>query len=168
MHIRGTPDKEILDSLFYYHEDTGILIRYETMEPAGTVVTQPDGKSYLVLRIDGVLYKAHRIIWKMLYNEEPEEIDHDDGNGLNNRRTNLKSVTHQVNACNRRKPANNKSGQVGVLWCKKRFKWRAYIRINRREKFLGYFENFDEAVRIRKQAERDYDFNQNHGSERPL
>lgn len=61
-----------------------------------------------------------------------------------------------------------KAVKLECFGVKKRGKWRAYIRINRREKFLGYFENFDEAVRIRKQAERDYNFNQNHGSERPL
>ena len=51
---------------------------------------------------------------------------------------------------------NNTSGASGVKWNKLIGKWTADITINNERIYLGYFENFDDAVQVRKQAEEKY------------
>ena len=82
------------------------------------------------------------------------EIDHIDGNGLNNCRNNLRLVTHRENManakCHRAKTKSSK--YVGVAWSKASGKWMAQIQIkdtsrkrNRRSIYLGMFATQEEA-----------------------
>ena len=57
---------------------------------------------------------------------------------------------------NRGKPVNNKSGIIGVGVDKRSGKWRSYIGINRRHIFLGLFENKEDAIIARLNAEFTY------------
>lgn len=74
---------------------------------------------------------------------EPEgmEVDHRDGNGLNCRRENLRAASVAQNAMNRGAQSNNTSGFKGVTWHKKRKRWQAQIHLNRKQVFLGYFDD---------------------------
>ena len=45
-------------------------------------------------------FYAHRVIWFMVYGEVPKSIDHIDGDRLNNKIKNLRSVTHRENCLN--------------------------------------------------------------------
>jgi hypothetical protein len=65
--------------------------------------------------------------------------DHINGNGLDNRRENLRHVTHRQNGQNRHDETTSK--YPGVYWYKRDKKWTASIRINGRRKYLGYFIN---------------------------
>ena len=67
-------------------------------------------------------------------------IDHIDGDGTNNRRSNMRIATHAENMRNRRMSTNNTSGFKGVHWEKKSQKWRAQIRINSVRRYLGLFD----------------------------
>lgn len=70
------------------------------------------------------------------------EVDHEDGNGLNCRRSNLRIATHQQNMHNYSKWSKPTSSQFkGVAWDRARSKWRASIKVNRRNKFLGRFDS---------------------------
>lgn len=73
--------------------------------------------------------------------DEPKglDVDHRDGDGLNNRRSNLRAATHAENQRNQRLAKNNTSGFKGVTWHKARAKWQAQIVLNGRNHFLGYF-----------------------------
>jgi len=71
------------------------------------------------------------------------EIDHINGNGLDNRRSNLRFVTHRQNLQNRHTAKTSK--YPGVNWSKIAHKWRAYIEINGKQIHLGYFNNEYEA-----------------------
>lgn len=51
---------------------------------------------------------------------------------------------------------NNTSGRTGVSWDKKGKAWRAHISINRKRVFLGSFSSFEEAVKVREEAELKY------------
>jgi hypothetical protein len=51
---------------------------------------------------------------------------------------------------------NNTSGYPGVSWAKREQKWRARIKVDGKEKHLGYFNNKDEAIRAKKYAEEKY------------
>jgi hypothetical protein len=115
--------------------------------------------------VNGREYKAHRLIWLLVHKAWPEnQIDHIDGNGLNNRIENLRDVTNAENARNRKKQKNNESGHTGVR--RERGKWRAVIEVSGREIYLGLFINLEEAVAARKAAEAKYGFHANHGKER--
>lgn len=74
------------------------------------------------------------------------EVDHKDGNGLNNTRENLRVCAKGQNRCNRRLNANNASGFKGVTFNRHAGKWQAQIQHLRRNNHLGYFETADEAA----------------------
>jgi len=76
-------------------------------------------------------------------------IDHINRNPLDNRKQNLRICTHFTNNLNK---GNNKSGCVGVCWDKNRNKWHVMFK----EKNLGRYDNFEEAVKVRKDAEITY------------
>lgn len=109
-------------------------------------------------------YLIHRIIWLHSTGDWPaEEIDHIDGNGLNNRIDNLRDVSHRENARNVKKGSRNTSGAVGVGWMQSKGKYRATIGINRKNISLGHYTDFNDAVDARKKAEIKYGFHDNHG-----
>lgn len=84
------------------------------------------------------------------------EIDHIDGNRLDNRRSNLRICTRSKNALNKGLMRNNTSGVTGVSWHKQHQKWYAYIQIDHKRIYLGLFDNFDSAVKARLNAEKQY------------
>lgn len=71
------------------------------------------------------------------------EVDHIDGNGLNNRRSNLRVVTHAQNLSNRGAPKNNTSGKKGVVWMKDEKRWRAQIGVNGKNMHIGCYPTID-------------------------
>ena len=73
-----------------------------------------------------------------------QEIDHINGNGLDNRKSNLRIVTHQQNLMNQKK-TRGISQFKGVTWDKSRKKWMARIKLNRKTINLGRFETEKEA-----------------------
>lgn len=77
------------------------------------------------------------------------EADHIDLNRLNNRRSNLRIVTHQQNQCNQPLQRNNTSGVAGVSYYPPRRKYRARIKVCQHDIHLGYYSTFDEAVQAR-------------------
>jgi len=83
----------------------------------------------------------------MGYNPSKSSIDHKDGDGLNNQKYNLKPCTHQENMMNRGLNKNSTSGYRGVRWNKLMQKWEAYIGINGKQKYLGYFNGKEDAAR---------------------
>lgn len=77
--------------------------------------------------------------------DEGVDIDHIDSDGLNNRRSNLRSCSHAENLRNVRKHIDNTSGFKGVFWDKSRQKWRAEIMVSGAKVFLGRFPTLHEA-----------------------
>ena len=97
--------------------------------------------------------KQKRICLHQLLIDVPrgKEIDHKDGDGLNNRRSNLRICNHQQNICNQRKQANASSIYKGVSWHKRNEKWEAYIGIGKK-KYLGNFQDEEQAALAYNQA----------------
>lgn len=69
-----------------------------------------------------------------------KEVDHKDGNGLDNQKSNLRLCTHKQNT---RNSISIKGTSIykGVFWCKDRLKWRAGIKNNYKTINLGYYES---------------------------
>jgi hypothetical protein len=90
----------------------------------------------------------HREILKYHgYDLDGLEVDHIDRNKLNNRKRNLRVATRNQNVRNVPKYRNNHSGFTGVSWHKGTKKWQAYIRVQRKQIYLGLFENLAKAAR---------------------
>lgn len=122
-----------------------------------------DGLNYYRLSLNRNILFAHRVIYKMLYNAEPECIDHIDGNGLNNTPENIRAATKKTNNRNRRMPSNNSSGITGVSWSVSKHKWMACISLNNKTKFLGHYNSPLDAEKAYLDAKRKYGFHENHG-----
>ena len=73
-------------------------------------------------------------------------VDHCDGDGLNNQRTNLRAATRKQNAQNRRKFMRCSSIFKGVTWRAKISKWESYIRIDGQGMYLGSFAREEQAA----------------------
>jgi len=85
-----------------------------------------------------------------------EFCDHVDGDGLNNQRDNLRPCSRAENMRNHKKYSNNTSGQTGVVWRRDLKKWQSRIDVDGNRFHLGYFEEFDNAVGARKDAEEKH------------
>lgn len=80
-------------------------------------------------------------------------VDHINGNKLDNRRSNLRITTCAKNCLSRHVlHPRNTSGYNGVCWHKEKKKWRASIKINYRQTFLGYFDDIEEAAKVSQRA----------------
>jgi hypothetical protein len=126
------------------------------------------GKEYKMLGIKygkGVgPYFLHRIIWIYHNGAIPrgKEIDHIDHDTLNNRIENLRLVTRSENLKNRKAKSEN---EFGVFYSNTFKKWEAHISVNRRKVHLGHFATKEEALKVRKAAEKKCGYHENHGKE---
>jgi len=75
------------------------------------------------------------------------QVDHIDGDGLNNQRYNLRICTKDENNINKRVRKDNTSGYKGVTWNKKSKKWIAQIKSKKIHYLLGSFDNPEEAYK---------------------
>jgi len=108
----------------------------------------------------------HRVIGERMAGEPlgKRVVDHMNGNSLDNRRENLRVVSHMENIRNRAGAnKNGTSGHLGVSFHKAKGVWRAYIMlpapdVPRRQKMkhLGYFDIVEDAVKARLEAEREH------------
>jgi len=85
--------------------------------------------------------KLARDVWKKLIGEIPDgyEVDHIDGNVLNNDISNLRLATHAQNLRNRKKWKNTTSRYKGVYFCPKRKYWVSQIRYQGKTIYIGQF-----------------------------
>lgn len=98
--------------------------------------------------------KMHRLILDCCDKLTPDHIHGKDSRN-DNRKSNLRIVTHSQNMMNR-KLNNNTSGVTGVSWDKNINKWVAYINKDKQRRYLGCFSVFEDAVKARKKAEEKY------------
>lgn len=78
--------------------------------------------------------------------QEDKVVDHVNGNKLDNRKDNLRIVSHAVNSMNtQRKRSNELSSNPGVFYDSKKQKWKAVLRIKDKRNLLGYFSTEEEA-----------------------
>lgn len=114
---------------------------------------------YVVIMIDGKSYQAHRLAWLYIYEKWPDNmIDHLNTIRDDNRITNLRDVEHNINIQNqRRAQKNNKSaGLLGVTFNKLAQKYVAQIKLNGKNKYLGLFDNAEDAHEAYLEAKRQY------------
>lgn len=96
--------------------------------------------------------RMHRII---MNTPEKMETDHKDHFGLNNQKYNLRNCTKHQNSMNKKLYEKTSSKYKGVSWYPRYQKWIAYITLNRKRKFLGYFSSEKEAGIYRKNKAKE-------------
>jgi len=158
--------QEELKELLHYNPKTGIFTwkisktGITRLSVAGTI----NGRGYRQIKVNGTTYLSHRLAWVYMYGSFPLfDIDHINGDPLDNTASNLRDVQKVDNSRNQKRHKQNTSGCTGVSFCCRRMKWRAYIGENNSTITLGRFNDWFEAVCARKSAEHKLGFHENHG-----
>lgn len=178
--------KDLADKLLSYNPDTGVFTwKHRSRDMFSTdkgfavwngrrsgkeagCVHKANEKSYIRIGILGKDYYAHRIAILMVTGEMPKEVDHRNGNGMDNRLSNLKPMSHIQNMRNQKLRKTNRSGVPGVFQCKTSFAYSVAIKVNYKSINLGTTRDFFEACCLRKSAENKHGFAKNHGEVRGI
>jgi len=160
--------QKYLQKLFKYDPESGSLtwkVSKGTRARPGKVVNSTDGQGYLRVYVDGTAYVAHRIIWVIMYGsiDENSHIDHINGVKTDNRISNIRLVNRSGNQRNQVRNSRNSSGHVGVSMCARTGKWKPFITISGKNRWLGYFDDINDAIIARREAEAGHGFHANHG-----
>ena len=95
-------------------------------------------------------WKVHDVVWEQFNGKKPKgfQIDHINGNKLDNRIENLRLATYAENQWNAKTRVDNKSGVKGVSWHKATQKWRAQIKQNKVLYDLGVHDTIEKAKEV--------------------
>ena len=143
---------EELKTFFFYDPETGIFrsraARRGMRQAVGSIVGWVSNDGYQVINFNYRHYLAHRLAWLWVVGEWPSiEIDHKNGNRLDNRISNLRLANRTQNAVWSKLRKNNTSGFRGVRWMPNRQKWVARIKVNYRYIHLGCYTNKEQAAK---------------------
>lgn len=112
---------------------------------------------YWRVTLRGRYLLVHRIVWTLATGRDPVgfQIDHIDGDGLNNALTNLRLATASENGRNRSAERGAQSQLKGVSRCRRSGRWRAYIGHSGSSRALGTYGTEVEAARAYDRAASD-------------
>ena len=148
--------KEILD----YDPNTGIFtwkVNIAKNKFAGSIAGNVNNNGYYVITLYRKTYSAHRLAWFYVYGNWPiKDIDHINGNRIDNRIINLRECNQSENQQNRKINKNNSSGYIGVSYHKKEKKWRSRIKVNNKLINLGSFDTPELAHEKYLEAKKEY------------
>jgi len=135
------PTIDRLNELFEYDGKNLIRIVSRGCQKAGSIAGKVENNGYIRVNVDGELYLAHRLIWKMTYREEPAFIDHINMNKSDNRIENLRVITLSGN-CQNRLRFDGESGLIGISKheYKKEGVWVAKFRFENEDIHIGYYD----------------------------
>lgn len=168
--INEVPSQARLRELFDYDADTGALIWrvrpqsdfknqracsiFNAMYSGSVAGSIDKANGSVYVTIDAVRFLAHRLAYTYVHGVCPVElqIDHVNGNRLDNRIENLRLATAAENMQNVGKHRDNSSGHRGVHWCKQSKKFIAQVQANGKRKRLGSFNTAEEAAAVYAQA----------------
>jgi hypothetical protein len=173
MAVKKLPEVAFIRECVDYNPDTGIFTwrtrpRHHFPDQrthtrwnniwAGKIAGSPtrDRSNYWNLRFSGIVYKAHRVAWAMVYGKAvPKIIDHIDGDTQNNRIANLRAANIYQSAQNRRGTTRStSSGVKGIVYRQRGNCRKFYVAImaNGKRYWIGGYSTIDEAVAARQAA----------------
>lgn len=129
---------------FYFDlEDFKRIEKYTwNINQDGYVVSNPFGK----------IIRMHMLI---MNSDSTYDVDHINYITYDNRKSNLRKIKHYQNITYSKTYLNNTSGRKGVYWDKSKNKWVVYITFNKKTTYLGRYDDYEIAVRIRENAEKE-------------
>ena len=137
--------QEKVKELFDYRDGALFWKKADRSRKMG--VRAGSGDTYRRITIMKTPYQESHLVWLYHYGVLPkDQIDHINGIADDNRIENLRECDQSENNQNRVTPKNNKSGQVGVQWCKQKQRWWVRIQTNGKRVHLGYFKELQDAV----------------------
>lgn len=156
MKRNTTITRERLNELLYYDAISGnftwIVARNSRggKIKIGSMAGSLSHYGYVDIRIDGNLFKAHRLAWFLVHSEWPEtDIDHINRDKSDNRISNLRLAGRSQNNVNSGIPRNNTSGYKGVWWHKSNERWVAETKFSGKKVCFGYFRSKEDAAAAR-------------------
>jgi hypothetical protein len=154
--VNCIPSKEYLHQIFDYKD--GEL--YWKIAPAQrTKINDIAGSlshGYKQVYIKNKPYKLHRVIFMMHHGYVGDQIDHIDGNSLNNKIENLRVVTNSQNQLNRKISKNSKTKFKGVSKHAQVEKYMVRLKVNGKERYFGLFEDLELAGLVADMAREKY------------
>lgn len=157
--VKKYPSQLELSEIFLYNSNNGRL--YWKYSGYGRNMKLPAGylnsNGYRIIGIDYKLYRSNRLTWIFHNGEIPPNmvVDHIDGNSSNDKIENLQVISQSKNLM-KSKPKRNTSGYRGVSWHEPSGKWQVRIYLDNKEKYLGRYEDVNEAAKIYDAAALEY------------
>ncbi|PHS02148.1 MAG: hypothetical protein COA78_22130 [Blastopirellula sp.] len=148
-----------LREIISYDKSSGLLTSISSRGNLciGDVVGYTHSSGYNLVKVDGKLYKAHRLAFLYVEgNFPPNAVDHINGIRDDNRWCNLRHATNSQNQANRKIGRNNTSGYKGVCWGKYAKKWAVNIYISGKRKHVGYYKCKHKAAKAYNKAALKY------------
>lgn len=135
-----------LRRILYFDYETGLF--YSHRSDLRKAVGSTTAEGYVVIRVKGRDYMAHRLAWLYDKGRWPVgKLDHADGGRSHNRIENLREATQSVNMQNQRRAhRGSRSGLLGAHWHSQKQEFYAEIVVNKRKIHLGYFGGDAEAA----------------------
>lgn len=184
--MKNLPDIDYLKSILTYNPETGLLHWLERSPEMFEMLTDRsrdhaaaiwnsanankealraiNRQGYKVGNINGSMFRSHRVAYAMHFGFDPaNQIDHINGNRVDNRISNLRLVTNAENARNQKLRSTNTSGYNGVYFCKVMQSWAARATIDGKNVTLGYYETPEAASVRRQEFNVEVGFHENHG-----
>lgn len=167
--MKPLPSQGYLKQILDYDPATGVLLWRNRPELSNTWNSRYAGQpalaavkstGYLYGNIDDSKYMAHRVIWKIIYGEDPISIDHINGDSKDNRICNLRNVDQKINTRNCKKRVDNQSGVTGVTYHRQAKRWAASVR----GEYLGLYKSVAAAEAVVLSARGQQGFSPRHGT----
>jgi hypothetical protein len=163
--------QELLKRYFTYDPESGNFIRIIRRNRWGervcfeTIVSR-NNRGYFWVRIFGEIYLVHRLVFLYMTGKHPYgEVDHVNGDRLDNRWVNLRDVNPFENSRNQGNRIDNSTGVRGVTYRstgRGLKRWKARISHMGRRYDLGEYLTKEEAVTARMVAEKQFGYHPNH------
>lgn len=150
MNIIETAElEEYIKKHFHYHSD-GSITRDDRPNSGGSL----DKDGYLIIKVKGKQFKAHRIVWLLNYGRFPKkEIDHINRKRTDNRIENLREADRQLQVENTERHPNRDTGVIGVYVDRTKGLKKRYAFGHKGKTYR--FTTVDEAVAARAEIRRN-------------
>ena len=164
-------ENRIFKGAVEYNPDTGKFVWVKPTSNrvrAGTEIGNKNDR-YEYVDVLGIRHMLHRIAVELMTGKQIPPgfvVDHINQDTHDNRITNLRVIKEKDNARNKPKRRDNTSGATGVCFDKCGHTWRAYIvDLNGKAIKLGRFQTKEQAIRVRRAKEKEFEYHYNHGKE---
>lgn len=150
-----TVTKDLLHRIFDY-KDGNLYWKSDRVanKVAGSIAGHKDPKGYVIIVLNKIKYRAHRLIYIMFNGYTNHLIDHINGNKSDNRIENLRAATYSENLKNAKISKSNSSGLKNVSNYKGR--WRVRLMIEGKGKVIGSFDDLELAGLVASMAREKY------------